>query len=161
MDNNKRIKITEGDIKKMVRCAVNNILSEVRYINPNFRAETSGYLERKFIELITTTLQSNCEKIGENDNVLYFKVTPNGSNITPDDIERVVKNYFFDRKCTIKQNSDGTLLIGIRNYDTIEPLKDNQTIRVFHGTNLDAAKIIMTYGLSGREQKSRIYNYEY
>lgn len=28
MDNNKHIKITEGDIKKMVRCAVTNILRE-------------------------------------------------------------------------------------------------------------------------------------
>lgn len=135
-------------------------LAEVRYINPDFRAETSGYLEKKVIELMTITFQSECEKIGEKDNVLYFRIIPNDER-GPEEIRRFIKSYFIGRQCTLKQNQDGSLLLAIRNYDTIDPLKDDQTIRVYHGTSLSTAKDMAIYGFSGKEQKSRVYSYEY
>jgi hypothetical protein len=42
-----------------------------------------------------------------------------------------------------------------------EPLKDNDTIRVYHGFNdFDDAIIAVKYGLSGKEKARRIYSYE-
>jgi len=42
-----------------------------------------------------------------------------------------------------------------------EPLRDDETIRVFHGfNNFDDAKKVITEGLSGKERARRIYSYE-
>lgn len=42
-----------------------------------------------------------------------------------------------------------------------EPLRDDETIRVFHGfNNFDDATTVVTKGLSGKEKARRIYSYE-
>lgn len=41
------------------------------------------------------------------------------------------------------------------------PIKDDETIRVFHGfNNFDDVKNVLTYGLSGKERARRIYSFE-
>lgn len=150
--------LNEQDLKYIVSKCVKSLL-EVRYLNP-VMGETSGYLERKFTEIITTTLKSSCQKIAEKNNILYFNVIP-GEGVNQEEIKRLVKSYFFDRRITTKQKQDGSILVAIENYDTTEPLKNNQKIRVFHGTKLETAKKISVYGLSGKEQTSRVYSYEY
>ena len=51
------------------------------------------------------------------------------------------------------------------NYPSImteEPLRDTETIRVYHGfDNFDDVKKILTNGLSGKQRAKRIYSYEY
>lgn len=51
--------------------------------------------------------------------------------------------------------------INTKNIETEQPLKDNETIRVYHGFNdyKDVEKVLKT-GLSGKEKARRIYSYE-
>ena len=47
------------------------------------------------------------------------------------------------------------------NINNQEPIKDNQTIRVYHGFNkFDDVETVLKNGLSGKEKARRIYSYE-
>lgn len=48
-----------------------------------------------------------------------------------------------------------------RNYDNEQPVKDSESIRVFHGFNrFSDAENVMKNGLSGKENANRIYSFE-
>lgn len=61
----------------------------------------------------------------------------------------------------IKNHLKEVRYIKNKNIDKEEPLKDAETIRVFHGFNkFDEAINVLVNGLSGKERAKRIYSYE-
>lgn len=51
--------------------------------------------------------------------------------------------------------------INVKDYKNYEPIKDSDTIRVYHGFNsFDDVEKVLSVGLSGKERARRIYSYE-
>ena len=62
---------------------------------------------------------------------------------------------------TIIKNIDEVRYINAKNQKNEKPIKDDETIRVFHGFNsFEDVEKIMAYGLSGKERARRIYSFE-
>jgi hypothetical protein len=62
---------------------------------------------------------------------------------------------------TIREYLNEVRYINPKNIDNEQPLKDSQTIRVYHGFNyFNDAETVLNYGLSGKERAKRIYSYE-
>ena len=62
---------------------------------------------------------------------------------------------------TIIKNIDEVRYINAKNQKNEKPIKDDETIRVFHGFNkFEDVENVLTYGLSGKERARRIYSFE-
>jgi hypothetical protein len=62
---------------------------------------------------------------------------------------------------TIRECLNEVRYINTKNINDEQPLRDNETIRVYHGFNkFDDVETILKNGLSGKETARRIYSYE-
>ena len=151
--------VGESKLREVVEDIVRNVLEEVRYLNPNFVPEDDNELERQFTSWCQVNGAQN-EKLQEKNGVLIFKL-----DLQQDENERELatrlKKYFFPRvSVTLKKKGPGIFLIGLKNFEQEAPVKDSESVRVYHGTDIPKALVMATKGFSGKERIQRVYSDE-
>lgn len=130
-------------------------------IDPNYFKEKLNFISNRgeSIDMAADSLTSvSGMDIDESDIVefvvTYKSVTDYWLTIEREQYEDL-KNYY------MQEFLSEVRVVNPKKIEKEEPLKDTQTIRVFHGFNdFKDVETVMTIGLSGKERARRIYSFE-
>lgn len=130
-------------------------------IDPNYFKEKLNFISNRgeSIDMAADSLTSvSGMDIDESDIVefvvTYKSVTDYWLTIEREQYEDL-KNYY------MQEFLSEVRVVNPKKIEKEEPLKDTQTIRVFHGFNdFKDVETVMTVGLSGKERARRIYSFE-
>lgn len=134
-------------------------MEEVRYLDPKFLPDEDNYLEKR-IQSWCENRRAQYKKLQEKNGVYIFMLEF-AEKEDESQLKKQLEGFFFPKKITLKEKGDGKYFLAIRDNGQIQPLKDSETIRVFHGTDISNAIIAATKGLSGKEVVPRKYSYEF